>query len=75
MISLSKQGSYFIKPALIIILSISSTLNFFGQTKDLKPAQKYPADSLRLWTSGLMDEISKSTLDSTDIQTGKNLDF
>lgn len=59
MISLSKQGSYFIKPALIIILSISSTLNFFGQTKDLKPAQKYPADSLRLWTSGLMDEISK----------------
>ncbi|WEK69867.1 MAG: S41 family peptidase [Candidatus Chryseobacterium colombiense] len=38
---------------------ISSALNVFGQTKQLKPDQKYPADSLRQWTSGLMNEISK----------------
>lgn len=57
MIHLSKQGNYIIKPVLIIIIWISSTLNFFGQTKESD--QKYPVDSLRQWTSGLMDEISK----------------
>lgn len=59
MIHLSKQENYFIKPVLIIMLLIISTLNLFGQTKEFKPEQKYPADSLRQWTSGLMDEITK----------------
>ncbi|WP_084403375.1 S41 family peptidase [Epilithonimonas caeni] len=55
----SKQGNYSIKSVLIIIIWISSTLNVFGQAKKPEPDQKYPADSLRQWTSGLMDEISK----------------
>jgi Periplasmic protease len=59
MTDLSKQENYSIKTVLIIIIWISSTLNVFGQTKALKPDQKYPADSLRRWTTGLMDEISK----------------
>lgn len=59
MIYPSKQGNYFIRPALLIMLLIISTLNFFGQTKEFKPEQKYPADSLRQFTSGLMDEISR----------------
>lgn len=57
MINLSKHN--IIKPALIIMLLIISTLNLFGQTKEFKPEQKYPADSLRQWTAGLMDEISR----------------
>ncbi|MGE4512803.1 MAG: hypothetical protein AB7E26_03160 [Chryseobacterium sp.] len=44
----------FILPLLVIF-----TQSFFGQAKELKPDKKYPADSLRQWTSGLMDEISK----------------
>ncbi|UQB69322.1 S41 family peptidase [Epilithonimonas zeae] len=44
----------FILPLLVIFAQ-----SFFGQAKELKPEQKYPADSLRQWTSGLMDEISK----------------
>ena len=55
----SKQGNYSIKSVLIIIIWISSTLNVFGQAKKPEPDQKYPADSLRQWTSGLMDEISR----------------
>ncbi len=44
----------FILPLLVIF-----TQSFFGQTKEFKPDQKYPADSLRQFTSVLMDEISK----------------
>jgi hypothetical protein len=75
MIHLSKQGNYFIKPVLIIMLLIISTLNFFGQTKEFKPEKKYPADSLRQWTTGLMDEISKKHPGFYRYTDKENLDF
>ncbi len=43
----------------MLSLLVIFTQSFFGQAKELKLDQKYPADSLRQWTSGLMDEVSK----------------
>jgi len=59
MTNLRWPKNYFMKKPFIILAFIISTLNFFGQTREFKSDQKYPSDSLRRWTSNLMDEISR----------------